>query len=126
MRIEAIAPQVVLAWGGHIASRLDWGNANGVVNLKGSPYHMRVSGNEYMMDNLVGNISGIQGDLSLASGAVVFPSYLNITKEADRATGDSFHFLTNGSADAVVDGSFSLPNGQTQQLRIEGNSRAYV
>jgi len=127
LRIAASANRVVLAWGGHIASRLDWGNANGVVNLNGSPYHMRASGNEYDAGgNLVGNISGIQGDLSLASAAVVFPSYLNITKEADRATGDRFTFLTNGTADEVVDGSFTLQDGETLQLRVDGNSRDYV
>ena len=36
----------VLAWGGHIASRADWGFTNGVPNsaggISGSPYHMRL------------------------------------------------------------------------------------
>ncbi|MGD8618257.1 MAG: hypothetical protein PVH54_03630, partial [Gammaproteobacteria bacterium] len=73
LRIAATSSRVMLAWGGHIASRLDWGNTNGVVNLNGSPYHMRASGAEYDgQGGYVGTISGIQGDLSLASGAVVF------------------------------------------------------
>ena len=127
LRIAATSSRVVLAWGGHIASRLDWGNANGVVNLNGSPYHMRASGAEYDgQGGYVGTISGIQGDLSLASGAVVFPAYLNVTKEADRSTGDSFLFMTDGSADAVVNGNFTLKKDETLQLRVEGNSRAYV
>jgi uncharacterized repeat protein (TIGR01451 family) len=129
LRIEAQGSPVVLAWGGHIASRLDWGNENGVVNLSGSPYHMRVSGNEYINAGAIepiGSISGIQGDLSLASGAVVFPAYLNVTKEADRSTGDDFLFLTDGMADGVVNGSFSLKDEQTLQLRVEGNTSAWV
>src|SRR5262249_40400576 len=30
----------VLAWGGHIASRLDWGAGNSAGGIQGSPYHM--------------------------------------------------------------------------------------
>jgi uncharacterized repeat protein (TIGR01451 family) len=127
IRAKAGASRVVFAWGGHIASRLDWGNVNGVVNLNGSPYHMRLSGDEYdAQGTYIGTISGIQGDLSLASGAVVFPAYLNITKEADRSTGDDFLFRTNAAADVVTDGSFSLKHNESLQLRVEGNSRAYV
>lgn len=32
------------AWGGHIASRLDWGANNSAVAISGSPYHMRING----------------------------------------------------------------------------------
>jgi uncharacterized repeat protein (TIGR01451 family) len=126
LRIVANADSVVLAWGGHMASRLDWGNANGVVNLNGSPYHMRASGNEYDGDGYVGSISGIQGDLVLSTSAVVFPSYLNITKETDRSSTDSFAFMTDGAAEGVVDGAFNLQNGQLIRLTVEGNSSVYV
>jgi hypothetical protein len=38
---------VVLAWGGHIASNLDWGPGNTFVsNRSGAPFHMRVLPNE--------------------------------------------------------------------------------
>jgi hypothetical protein len=33
---------VVLAWGGHIASRLDWGVSNSAGGISGSPYHTRL------------------------------------------------------------------------------------
>ena len=33
---------IVLAWGGHIASRLDWGAPNAASDINGSPYHMRI------------------------------------------------------------------------------------
>lgn len=127
VRIRATADTVVLAWGGHMASRLDWGNANGVVNLNGSPFHMRASGSEYDGgDNYLGSISGIQGDLVLSTSAVVFPSYLNLTKETDRSSTDSFAFMTDGTAAGVIDGAFSLQNGQLIQLTVAGNSSAYV
>ena len=126
LRIEATASTLVLAWGGHMASRLDWGISNGVVNLSGSPFHMRTSGNEYDSNGYVGSISGIQGDLVLSTSAVVFPSYLNITKETDRFSTDSFAFTTDGTAEGVVDGDFSLQGGQSIQLSVAGNSSAYV
>ena len=126
LRIEATASTMVLAWGGHMASRLDWGIVNGVVNLRGSPFHMRASGSEYDGDGYVGSISGIQGDLVLSTSAVVFPSYLNITKETDRSSTDSFAFMSDGTAEGVVDGAFSLQGGQSIQLTVAGNSSAYV
>jgi uncharacterized repeat protein (TIGR01451 family) len=126
LRIEATADTVVLAWGGHMASRIDWGITNGVVNLRGSPFHMRASGNEYDGDGHVGSISGIQGDLVLSTSAVVFPSYLNITKETDRSSTDNFAFMTDGTAEGVTDGAFSLQGGQSIQLTVAGNSSAYV
>ena len=36
------ANNVVLAWGGHIASLLDWGQGNSASAISGSPYHMYV------------------------------------------------------------------------------------
>ena len=36
------ANSVVLAWGGHIASLLDWGQGNSASTIPGSPYHMYV------------------------------------------------------------------------------------
>ena len=32
----------VLAWGGHIATRQDWGQNNSAVGITGSPYHTRI------------------------------------------------------------------------------------
>ncbi|MUP47562.1 hypothetical protein E0K83_17635, partial [Gramella sp. BOM4] len=58
---------VLLAWGGHIASRIDWGSTNGVPNsaggIEGSPYHMR------LLDWSLNNLG--QQDRSLAAKAVI-------------------------------------------------------
>src|SRR5206468_4768785 len=35
---------VAVAWGGHIATRIDWGTNNSAVSISGSPYHMRLIG----------------------------------------------------------------------------------
>ena len=34
----------VLAWGGHISTRTDWGADNSAVSISGSPYHTRLGG----------------------------------------------------------------------------------
>ena len=53
---------VVLAWGGHIASQIDWGAGNSAGAISGSPYHMRLLD----LDNDgLGNM-----DRSLAAAAV--------------------------------------------------------
>src|SRR5437762_4816355 len=38
----ATDPTVVIAWGGHIASQIDWGAGNSAGAISGSPYHMRL------------------------------------------------------------------------------------
>ncbi|HEY6196407.1 MAG TPA: HYR domain-containing protein [Candidatus Eisenbacteria bacterium] len=59
----ATASSVVIAYGGHIASQLDWGTGNSASSISGSPYHSRV----IMIDNTsVGN-----QDRSLSADAVL-------------------------------------------------------
>ena len=61
----------VLAWGGHIASRQDWGLTNSAVSIPGSPYHTRLI-------DLDG--SGGNQDRSLSEDAVTFPGFIHIVK----------------------------------------------
>lgn len=63
----ADAPTAVLAWGGHIASRLEWGVGNSAGNISGSPYHMRVLGSKCCSAT---SFSGGNQDRSLQAGAV--------------------------------------------------------
>jgi uncharacterized repeat protein (TIGR01451 family) len=63
----------VLAWGGHIASRADWGNDNSAVAIPGSPYHTRLID----LDGAGGN-----QDRSLSEDAVIFPGFIHIVKNA--------------------------------------------
>jgi uncharacterized repeat protein (TIGR01451 family) len=36
------SPTAVIAWGGHIATQIDWGAGNSAGAISGSPYHMRL------------------------------------------------------------------------------------
>ncbi|MEO6731134.1 MAG: hypothetical protein ABIN01_07940, partial [Ferruginibacter sp.] len=85
IRFTAGDDSVVLAWGGHIASRLDWGYTNPPTNtiprsaggISGSPYHMRhLSMNTYPG---LGNISLGNQDRSLSAAAVVPPPICGIS-----------------------------------------------
>jgi hypothetical protein len=70
---------VVISWGGHIASRLDWGCADGPLSaggISGSPYHMRVkdlevNGTHFTLGNQ---------DRSLSAAAVIVPPDVELTK----------------------------------------------
>src|SRR4029079_16418269 len=63
----------VLAWGGHMATRADWGATNAATAIPGSPYHMRLL-------DLDG--SGGNQDRSLSADAVIFPGSITIVKDA--------------------------------------------
>jgi hypothetical protein len=76
---KATAANPILAWGGHIGSRLDWGcdgSIRSASGISGSPYHMRIKS---------ASVNGIalslgNQDRSLAASAVVFiPSSLTTT-----------------------------------------------
>jgi hypothetical protein len=75
IRVEFTAANstVVLAWGGHIGSRNDWGFTAGVPNsaggISGSPYHTRL---------IAFDGSGGNQDRSLSAGAVSAPAECGI------------------------------------------------
>jgi len=73
----------VLAWGGHIASRQDWGMNNSAVAITGSPYHTRL---------LDLNGSGGNQDRSLKEDAVIFPGSITIKKQATPEGSTQFSF----------------------------------
>ena len=77
----------VLAWGGHIATRQDWGSANSAVAISGSPYHMRLID----LDGAGGN-----QDRSLSADAVIFPGSITIIKDAVPNNAQDFAFTATG------------------------------
>ena len=84
-RANSTAP--VLAWGGHISTRLDWGVNHSSIAIDGSPYHMRL---------LDINGSGGNQDRSLSASAVIFPGQITIIKDARPNTGQIFGFVATG------------------------------
>lgn len=85
----ANAVNPVLAWGGHISTRHDWGGNMSAVAIPGSPYHMRL---------LDLNGSGGNQDRSLSSNAVIFPAHLTIIKDAQPNVSFPFDFTVTGQA----------------------------
>ncbi len=94
----------VLAWGGHIATRVDWGTTNSAISITGSPYHMRLEAL---------NGSGGNQDRSLSAGAVFFPVSLTIVKETnpDNAQVKTFNYTTTGNGLSAF--SLTPPDGLT-------------
>ncbi len=87
----------VLAWGGHIATRLDWGAGNAAGNISGSPFHMR--GIE--LTDPAGDSGGGNQDRSLSSSAVVFPATITVVKIAAPKDTQPFAFTATGLSPAT-------------------------
>ena len=94
---------VVLAWGGHIASRLDWGVGNSAAGISGSPYHTRL----ISVDG-----SGGSQDRSLKAAAVCITPTNSLSGPAsmcagttsvftDQSDGTIFNWSLSGNASFV-------------------------
>jgi hypothetical protein len=84
---RALSATPVLAWSGHISTRLNWGTSHSAIAIPGSPYHMRI---------LDINGSGGNQDRSLSASAVIFPGQITIIKDARPNTGQIFGFVATG------------------------------
>ncbi|PIS41930.1 MAG: hypothetical protein COT25_00455, partial [Candidatus Kerfeldbacteria bacterium CG08_land_8_20_14_0_20_42_7] len=99
----------VLAWGGHISTRTDWGTENSAVAISGSPYHTRLI-------DLDG--SGGNQDRSLAAAAVIYPASITIIKDAVPNGSQSFNYTTTGG---LTPSTFSLVDDGTS-----ANTKSYT
>ncbi len=77
----------VLAWGGHISTRIDWGIGFSAVDLPGSPYHMRL----ISLDGSGGN-----QDMSMSASAILYPAIVKIIKDAQPNAPTDFTFTATG------------------------------
>jgi len=84
----------VIAWGGHIARRLDWGSGKSAADISGSPYHMRVI--DFQCSN-VDNCSSGNMDRSLNANAVTVPASITIVKQATNESETAFSFVATPS-----------------------------
>lgn len=84
----------VLAWGGHTASRVDWGAGSSAAVINGSPYHMKVNGFTCTSDE---NCSSGEMDRSLSSAAVTLPGSITIVKQALTEGETEFGFTASPS-----------------------------
>jgi hypothetical protein len=103
----ANAANPVLAWGGHISTRVAWGTNNSAIAISGSPFHMR------LVDL---NGSGGNQDRSLSSGATIFPGQISVVKDARPNTPTIFGFAASGpdvSPFTLVDDGINPGNTRT-------------
>jgi hypothetical protein len=85
---NATTANPVLAWGGHIATRLNWGANLSAVSIAGSPFHMRLID----LDGKGGN-----QDRSLSNDAVTFPGSITVIKDANPNGSTPFSFTGSPS-----------------------------
>ena len=86
----ATSTTAVIAWGGHIARRLDWGSGHSAADVSGSPYHMRVI--DFSCSD-VDNCSSGNMDRSLSAASVTVPGSITIVKQATTNGDTSFSFV---------------------------------
>ena len=84
----------VIAWGGHIARRLDWGVGRSAADVSGSPYHMRVI--DFTCSD-VSNCSSGNMDRSLSAASVILPGSITVVKQATTEGPNSYSFVATPS-----------------------------
>ena len=111
VQFNATSSIAVIAWGGHISTRLDWGLTNSAIAINGSPYHMRLTDMTCSGQGEVCNVG--QQDHQLSADAVFFPVQLTIIKETnpDNAQSKTFNYTTIGNNLSPF--SLTPPNGTT-------------
>src|SRR5206468_25940 len=93
-----------IAWGGHIASQVDWGIGKSASDINGSPYHSRVV---TIDTGLVTQTSIGNQDRSLKASSVVLPPHCNITGPATPCGGSSLSYCATLSDEAGVTTSYT-------------------
>lgn len=111
VHVTAASDRIILAWGGHIAARADWGMTASAVSISGSPYHMRLI--DLACSNSTNCGAGNQ-DRALSNLAVVYPASLTIVKEASVEGSTEFSFT--GAPSPLTDFSL-IDNGTTANTR---------
>ena len=93
VNFTAAVANPVLVWGGHIATRLDWGASSSAIAISGSPYHTRLV-----------DIDGSTGsqDRSLSNDAVIFPASITIIKDVANGTSTQAFSFTTTSLDPTT------------------------
>jgi hypothetical protein len=111
----AQAETVVLAWGGHISTRADWGDRS-AIGFSGSPYHMR-NGSFCVAPT---DCKGGNADLQIKVSDVLAVTAVRVIKDVNivgRTTSEAFSFASSTNFDAG--GLFALrPDGVLGDDRI--------
>ena len=111
----ASAEDAVQAWGGHIATRADWGAGNSAAALSGSPFHMRLLDLRCSDDS---TCSSGNMDRSIQSAAVIYPASIVLVKTIDG--GGSGEFAFTGGPTPVTDVTLAVSGPDGAERRFDG------
>jgi hypothetical protein len=113
--------KVVIAWGGHIASSVDWGPGGSASSINGSPYHTRIKG--FALDNVQHSNDftedGGSSDRSLKTDAVFVAPPLCPTLTANSVCIETTSIVFPYTTEAGVTYKWSLSNN-TAGAKIQG------
>lgn len=113
---NVVASTAVIAWGGHLASVLDWGVGDSAGALSGAPYHMR-------LQELDGDHTGNQE--RSVHAAAIGSGIITVIKDAVPDDAQDFAFTTTSTTLTGL-GSFTLDddgdpnNGTSNQIVFTG------
>ena len=111
IEFNATASNVLFTWGGHIASRGDWGAGNSASGISGSPYHTRF----ISLDGSGGN-----QDRSLSAAAVLPPQGCTLSNDTPDVCDTGGTITHTAPAVAGQTYSFSLTNSGGSNASIVG------
>ena len=123
----ASSTDAVIAWGGHIAERDDWGEDNSAVAIPGSPYHMRLLDMWDVTNNNKLNVGNT--DRSLSAEAVYYPSSITIIKDTVPDHPQDFNFSTTGGlipATFILDDDVDPTYSNTQYYGLLYDYKIYT
>ena len=113
------AGTVVIAWGGHIGTTLDWGTNNSATGINGSSYHLRLvsldGGGGNQDRSLQATAVMFAPSCSILGPAVVCAGTLNAYSVATDASGATYGWsLGNNNGGAIIVGP---TNGSSVQIQ---------
>jgi hypothetical protein len=137
IRFRADDDSVLLAWGGHIASRLDWGytkDSKGKLSplsaggISGSPYHMRQKAMNLVDCGTGANPSVLSGfgnqDRSLSAAAVIPPPECPTVPSQTVCSGSAFSAFTIASPEAGATYTWSFATNTANAAFSGGGATA--
>lgn len=113
----------VLAWGGHIASQIDWGKGESASAISGSPYHMRLK--KWIIDGA--DVSIGNQDRSLKTDAVFIPPTCDVTGPHNGCIeSSSLNYTATVDDENGLTYLWSIIGANTAQAKIVDNTVANI
>src|SRR3990172_10051938 len=106
LSFDSNGSEVLIVWGGHIASSVDYGPGQGAGSISGSPFHMRTQ----TLDGEGGNKNQ---DKSIQPGSIIIPATITVIKNIDPVDSSTWDFNLNLTDSSLVGTATDISHGET-------------